>query len=91
MDLPKSFVKPYFESLDAIWARYDSEPAIGIVRWMYPRAVFSQEVVEATDATLARDLPGPVRRALLEAQDAIKRALRAQAFDSAGTGSRRGA
>jgi aminopeptidase N len=91
MDLLKSFVKPYFESLDAIWARYDSEPAIGIVRWMYPRAVFSQEVVDATDATLARDLPGPVRRAILEAQDAIKRALRAQAFDSAGTGSRRGA
>ena len=36
-------------------------------------------------------LPGPLRRSLLESQDAIKRALRAQAFDSAGTDSPRGA
>jgi len=32
-----------------------------------------------------------LRRTLLESQDAIKRALEAQAFDSAGTGSPRGA
>ena len=91
LELLEAFVRPYFESLDAIWARYDSEAAIRIVEWMYPRAVINQEVVDATDAALARDLPGPVRRALLESQDAIKRALRAQAFDSAETDSRRGA
>jgi aminopeptidase N len=91
LELLKAFVTPYFESLDAIWARYDSEAAIRIVEWMYPRAVITQKVVDATDAALGRDLPGPVRRALLESQDAIKRALRAQAFDSAETDSRRGA
>jgi aminopeptidase N len=85
MDLLKAFVTPYFESLDAIWGRYGSEAAIRIVGWMYPKVVFTQEVVDATDDALARDLPGPVRRSLLESQDAIKRALRAQAFDSAGT------
>jgi aminopeptidase N len=85
MDLLKAFVTPYFESLEPIWARYDSEAAIRIVGWMYPKVVFTQEVIDATDAALARELPGPVRRSLLESQDAIKRALRAQAFDRAGT------
>ncbi len=81
LDLLNAFVTPYFESLDAIWGRYDSEAAIRIVGWMYPRAVITREVVDATDAALARDLPEPVRRALLESQDAIRRALRAQAID----------
>ncbi len=54
--------------------------------------VTTQEVVDATDAALAKkDLPAPLRRSLLESQDAIKRAMRAQAFDSAGTDSRRDA
>ncbi len=91
LDLLRAFVKPYFDSLDAIWAKYDSEAGIRIVRWMYPHVVFTREVIDATDKALERDLPGPVRRALLESQDAIKRALRAQAFDSAGTDSPRGA
>ena len=86
-----AFVEPFFESLLPLWESHDSEQAISIVGWMYPRTVLTQDVVDATDAALARDLPGPLRRSLLEAQDAIKRALRAQAFDSAGTGSRRGA
>ncbi len=59
---------------------------------MYPRAVITQDVVDATNVALGRkDLPGPLRRSLLESQDGIKRALRAQAFDNAGTGNPRGA
>ncbi|MHB8380679.1 MAG: hypothetical protein ACYDB2_12355, partial [Acidimicrobiales bacterium] len=70
----------------------DSDAAVSIVEWMYPRGVITQDVVDATDVALARDdLPGPLRRSLLESQDGIKRALRAQAFDSAGTDSPRGA
>jgi aminopeptidase N len=83
-DLLSPFVQPYFESLHAVWESYDADEAISIVALMYPRAVITQEVVDATDAALATDLPGPVRRSLLENQDAIKRALLAQAFDSAG-------
>ena len=89
--LLEAFVEPFFESLLPVWKANDSEVAISIVEWMYPRAVISQDVVDATDAALEGDLPGPIRRVLLESQDAIKRALRAQAFDSAGTDSRRGA
>ena len=90
-DLLSAFVRPYFDSLLPIWESHDSDEAISIVQWMYPRAVITQEVVDATDAALAKDLPGPVRRSLLENQDGIKRALRAQAFDSAGTDGHRGA
>jgi aminopeptidase N len=91
-ELLKAFVQPYFDSLLPLWNANDSEVAVTIVAWMYPRAVLTQAVVDATDVALARDdLPGPLRRSLLESQDAIKRALRAQAFDSAGTDSLRGA
>ena len=90
-ELLKAFVKPFFDSLLHVWKANDSEVAISIAEWMYPHAVITQEVVDATDAALATDLPGPVRRSLLESQDAIKRALRAQAFDSAGRDSHRGA
>ena len=91
-ELLEAFVQPFFDSLMPVWNANDSEVAVSIVEWMYPRAVITQDVVHATDAALARnDLPGPLRRSLLESQDAIKRALRAQAFDSAGTDSPRGA
>jgi aminopeptidase N len=85
-ELLSEFVQPYFDSLLPVWRSHDSEEAISIMEWMYPRAVISQAVVDATDEALARDLPGPLRRSLLESQDGIKRALRAQEFDSAGTG-----
>jgi aminopeptidase N len=89
--LLKAFVQPFFDSLLPVWKAYTAEEAISIARFMYPRAVITQDVVDATDAALAGELPGPIRRSLLESQDAIKRALRAQAFDSVGTGSPRGA
>jgi aminopeptidase N len=81
-ELLSQFVQPYFDSLLPVWRSHDSEEAISIVEWMYPRAVISQAVIDATDEALARDLPGPLRRSLLESQDGIKRALRAQEFDS---------
>jgi aminopeptidase N len=91
-ELLSAFVQPYFESLTLVWDSYDVDEAISIARAMYPHAVITHEVVDATDEALARkDLPGPLRRSLLEAQDAIKRALRAQEFDSAGTDSHRDA
>jgi aminopeptidase N len=90
-DLLSAFVQPFFDSLPAVWQANTAEEAIWIARLMYPRSVISPEVVNATDAALATDLPGPLRRTLLESQDGIKRALRAQAFDSARTDSLRGA
>jgi hypothetical protein len=48
---------------------------------MYPMTIITPEVVHLVDQYLQRDLPGPMRRALLEAQDGTKRALRARALD----------
>jgi hypothetical protein len=48
---------------------------------MYPMTIVTPEVVHLVDLYLQRDLPGPMRRALLEAQDGTKRALRARALD----------
>jgi aminopeptidase N len=80
-ELLRAFVKPYFDCLMPTWESHDVEQAIAIIEWMYPKAVLTQEVVEATDRALATDLPGPVRRALLESQDAVNRALQAQHLD----------
>jgi aminopeptidase N len=82
-ELLSAFVQPYFDSLMPVWESHDYEEAISIVKYMYPRAVLTREVVDATDVALMRnDLPGPVRRSLLESQDGIKRALRAQDVDA---------
>jgi aminopeptidase N len=87
-ELLSPFVQPYFDSLVPVWESYGVDEAIDIARSMYPQTVITQEVVDATDTALARkDLPRPLRRALLESQDAVKRALRAQAFDTGGTDS----
>jgi aminopeptidase N len=80
-DLLRAFVAPYFDSLIPTWESHGSDQAISIIEWMYPRAVLTEDVVTATDQALGHDLPGPIRRSLVESQDAIKRALRAQALD----------
>ncbi|HXC80063.1 MAG TPA: aminopeptidase N [Candidatus Acidoferrum sp.] len=90
-ELLGAFVHPFFESLLPVWEANTAEQAIWIARLMYPRAVITQEVVDATDQAVSQELPGPLRRTLLESQDGIKRALMAQAFDSEAARSPRGA
>jgi aminopeptidase N len=81
LELLVGFVEPYFEALMPVWESFEVDQAISIIEWMYPKAVLTRDVVHATDQALAGDLPGPIRRSLLESQDAVKRALRAQAHD----------
>jgi aminopeptidase N len=84
-DLLSAFVLPFFDRLLPLWESRSADEAILVARLMYPRAVINQEVVDATDAALAKELPTPLRRTLLESRDGIKRTLRAQVFDHAGT------
>jgi aminopeptidase N len=79
--LLSAFVQPYFDSVLPIWDGKEVEEAIQFVQSMYPHMVVTQAVVDLTSAFLDRDLPGPVRRSLLESQDGLKRALRARAFN----------
>jgi aminopeptidase N len=76
------YVQPYFDTLLPFWESHDIDEALMFARWMYPTTIVTPEVVALTDKWLARDLPGPARRSLLESQDEIKRALRTRAFDS---------
>jgi hypothetical protein len=51
---------------------------------MYPHTVIASSVVDLTDTWLSGsgEVPGPIRRSLLESQDDLKRALRARAFNA---------
>jgi hypothetical protein len=50
---------------------------------MYPAMVVREDVLERTDAMLGRDLPGPMRRLLLEGRDDLRRTLEARRADAA--------
>jgi len=51
---------------------------------MFPTVVVGDATVEATDGYLAgENIPGPVRRVLLEAKDNMERAMRGRAADAA--------
>jgi aminopeptidase N len=79
--LLSAYVEPFFESVLPIWESKVIEEALQYVKSMYPDMVVTQEVVDLTDRWLKKDLPGPMRRSLLESQDDLKRALRAREFN----------
>jgi len=78
------YVQPYFDTLQPFWASHDIDEALVFTKLYYPVTIVTPELVALVDRWLERDLPGPVRRSLLESQDATKRALRARAFDLEG-------
>jgi aminopeptidase N len=81
-DLVRPYVEPYFESLGRWWAERTREEALLRIGGLYPGTLVEDATVEATQAALAdSSLPGPVRRLLLEAEDGVRRALRARAAD----------
>jgi len=78
------YVQPYFDTLLPFWGSHDIDEALVFTKLYYPATIVTPEVVALVDRWLERDLPGPVRRSLLESQDGTKRALRTRAFDSKG-------
>jgi aminopeptidase N len=80
--LLSEYVQPYADALLPFWESHDIDEALMFVRSMYPMTIVTPEVVALTDEWLERDLPGPMRRSLLESQDEIKRALRTREFDA---------
>jgi aminopeptidase N len=83
-ELLTAYVQLYFDNLMPIWDSWVIEEALGFVGSMYPHLAITQSVVDLTDEWLAGagDVPGPIRRSLLESQDDVKRALRAGAFNA---------
>ena len=80
-ELLSAYVQQYFDSLLPIWESKVIEEALEVVKSMYPETVVTQELIDVTDAWLAREVPGPIRRSLLESQDGTKRMLRGRTFN----------
>jgi aminopeptidase N len=78
------YVGRYFEELLPAWDSHDIDEGLMFVRAMYPSAIVREDVIELVEEVLAGELPGPVRRALMEAQDGTARELRARRFDASG-------
>ena len=74
----------YFDDVERIWAEHPIEIANRLVRGFYPdldTGADSEAVDERTEALLARDLPGALRRVLLECQDGWRRRRRVRALN----------
>jgi aminopeptidase N len=80
----EAYVARYFGTLANIWKERDIEIGLAFARMLFPTVVVGDETVRATDRYLeGTDVPGPVRRVLLEAKDSMQRAMRARAVDAA--------
>src|SRR2546426_1246563 len=82
--LLEAYSARYFGALATFWKERDIEIGLAFARMMFPTVVVGDATVEATDGYLAgENIPGPVRRVLLEAKDNMERAMRGRAADAA--------
>ncbi|WP_199516565.1 aminopeptidase N [Nucisporomicrobium flavum] len=83
VELTAPYAPKFFEVVDDVWARSDSEPAQEFVMLAYPAYQVSEETVALTDAWLAADgHPASLRRLVAEGRDGVLRALKARAKDA---------
>jgi aminopeptidase N len=76
------FDRLYFDALDRVWSERSIDWALEWSQGCFPHPLASQGLYDEVDTVLARtDLPGPLRRVLLEQQDTLARTLRARAAD----------
>jgi aminopeptidase N len=81
--LTAPYAPKFFEVVDGVWARSDSEPAQEFVMLAYPAYQISEETVALTDAWLASDgHPASLRRLVAEGRDGVLRALKARRRDT---------
>ena len=81
--LTAPYAPKFFEVVDDVWARSDSEPAQEFAMLAYPAYQVSEETVALTDAWLATGQHSPsLRRLVAEGRDGVLRALKARAKDA---------
>src|SRR5438270_1308478 len=74
----------YFPALNTIWKERDIEVTLAFGRMMFPTVLVGEDSVTATDECLSVvELPGPIRRILIEGKDNMQRAMRGRALDAA--------
>ena len=82
--LLEAYSARYFGALANFWKERDIEIVLAFARMMYPTVLVGDDTVRATERYLAgKDVPGPIRRVLLEAKDNMERAMRGRAVDAA--------
>ena len=82
--LLEPYAARYLQVLPKIWKDRDIEVALAIGRMMFPTVVVGEETIAAVDRYLSgEDVPGPIRRILLEGKDNMQRAMRGRAADAA--------
>jgi aminopeptidase N len=81
--LTAPYASKFFEVVDDVWARSDSEPAQEFAMLGYPAYQVSEHTVALTDSWLAGDGHSPsLRRLVAEGRDGVLRALKARAKDA---------
>ncbi len=82
-ELLASFREPYFAVLPTIADSRGMDVAVEFVESTFPHANPSEALLAEADEALEGDLPGPIRRALLEQRDVLRRTIAARAVDAA--------
>ncbi len=88
LDLLAGYAQRYFDELAGIWADRTGDTARTIAEGMFPFQLIEQSTVDLVDNYLeVSKPPSGLRRILLEHRDALARALRARACDTAAAAS----
>lgn len=82
-DVLRPFSAPYFASLSTIANNRGMDVAVEFAEATFPHTTPTQEVLASADLALTTDLPGPLRRALMEQRDVLQRTIRARQLDAA--------
>ena len=80
--LLEPYVRRYIDDLLPVWESHEIDEGLMFAGWMFPAVMVRPDVVDLVEEVLAGDLPGPVRRSLLESQDDMSRELKARNFDA---------
>ena len=79
--LLENFVDQYFDSIISVWDSKTYEGAAKIVSGLYPTWVVAQSTVDKTSVwlqTIGKNSPAVLRKLVIDAQDALIRALKVQ-------------
>ena len=82
-DVLAGYDERYFRALEDVWAHRSIDWALEWSEGCFPHPLASPGLQERVQAHLAReDVPGPLRRVLLEQLDTLQRTLRARRVDA---------
>ena len=76
----RPYADRYFDELLPFWDRRELDLGLSFTGGFYPK-LYTQDILDRTDAILAGDPPRPVRRILTEQRFESARTVRARAAD----------